>query len=138
MKGERHFSRIGREAGVGGQNIEHFMSESPWSGEAVCRQVQDELKVRPELLLGGVVLVDESADEKAGDHSSVPGETRVGHPATSRQAWPQALTNPGIVWGSGAGRQPVREADRAPHPGQNDGARRIVRTLCRLPGVDGA
>jgi hypothetical protein len=39
------------------------MSESPWSGEAVCRQVQDELKARPELLSGGVLLVDESANE---------------------------------------------------------------------------
>jgi hypothetical protein len=48
MKGERHFTGIGREAGVDGQNIQHFMSESPWSGEAVCRQVQDELKARPE------------------------------------------------------------------------------------------
>jgi hypothetical protein len=47
MKGERHFAGIGREAGVEGQNIQHFMSESPWSGEAVCRQVQDELKARP-------------------------------------------------------------------------------------------
>jgi uncharacterized protein YbjQ (UPF0145 family) len=35
MKGERHFAGIGREAGVEGQNIQHFMSESPWSGEAV-------------------------------------------------------------------------------------------------------
>jgi SRSO17 transposase len=67
MKGERHFAGIGREAGVDGQNIQHFMSESPWSGEAVCRQVQDELKARPELLWGGVLRVDEGADEKAGD-----------------------------------------------------------------------
>ena len=53
-----------------GQNIQHFMSESPWSGEAVCRQVQDELKARPELLSGGVLLVDESADEKARGKSA--------------------------------------------------------------------
>jgi SRSO17 transposase len=55
---------------VGGQNIQHFMSESPCSGEAVCRQVQDELKARPELLSGGVLLVDESADEKASGKSA--------------------------------------------------------------------
>jgi SRSO17 transposase len=70
MKGERHFAGIGREAGVEGQNIQHFMSESPWSGEAVCRQVQDEVKARPELLAGGVLLVDESADEKASGKSA--------------------------------------------------------------------
>jgi hypothetical protein len=45
---------------VEGQNIEHFRSESPGSGEAVCRQVQDELKATPELLLDGVLLVDRS------------------------------------------------------------------------------
>ncbi|MDQ3959695.1 MAG: hypothetical protein M3255_05270 [Pseudomonadota bacterium] len=35
MKGERHFAGIGWEARVEGQNVQHFMSESPWSGEAV-------------------------------------------------------------------------------------------------------
>src|SRR5205823_8172097 len=87
MEGERHFSGIGREAGVEGQNIQHFMSESPWSGEAVCRQVQDELKARPELLSGGVLLVGESADEKAGDHSAGAGKQyngRMGKVETSQ------------------------------------------------------
>jgi SRSO17 transposase len=32
--------------------------------------VQDELKARPELLSGGVLLVDESADEKASGQSA--------------------------------------------------------------------
>jgi hypothetical protein len=36
--------------------------------------VQDELKARPELLLGGVLRVDESAEEKAGDHSAGAGK----------------------------------------------------------------
>jgi hypothetical protein len=87
MKGERHFAGIGREAGVDGQNIQHFMSESPWSGEAVCRQVQDELKARPELLSGGVLLVDESADEKAGDKVAGAGKQyhgRMGKVETSQ------------------------------------------------------
>ncbi len=87
MKGERHFTGIGREAGVDGQNIQHFMSESPWSGEAVCRQVQEELKARPELLSGGVLLVDESADEKAGDKSAGAGKQyngRMGKVETSQ------------------------------------------------------
>jgi hypothetical protein len=79
MKGERHFAGIGREAGVEGQNLQHFMSESPWSGEAVCRQVQEELKATPELLSGGVLLVDESADENSWrrPNSSGPRTIRV-------------------------------------------------------------
>ena len=84
MKGERHFTGIGWEAGVEGQNIQHFMSESPWSDEAVCRQVQDELKARPELLSGGVLVVDESADEKASGSGSAGGYPGVPRPAFRR------------------------------------------------------
>jgi hypothetical protein len=40
MDTKRHFAGIGREVGVSGQHLQHFMSESPWSGQAVCRQVK--------------------------------------------------------------------------------------------------
>lgn len=70
MEGNRHDSGIGRETGVGGQHLQHFMSNSPWSAEAVYRQVQEEVKAVAELTRGAVVLVDESADEKAGDASA--------------------------------------------------------------------
>ena len=70
METNRHYKGIGREAGVEGQNIQHFMSNSPWSGEAVYRQVQDELKTLVGLTAGGVLLVDESANEKASDASA--------------------------------------------------------------------
>jgi hypothetical protein len=59
-------------------------------------------------------------------YPGVPGEAAAGHPGAQRQAWSQALTHLGVVWRSDAGRQPAGEADRAPHPGQNDGARRAV------------
>jgi SRSO17 transposase len=70
METHRHFTGIGREAGVEGQNMQHFMSNSPWSGAAVCAQVQKELQATPALTTGGVLLVDESADEKASDQSA--------------------------------------------------------------------
>ena len=70
MEGNRHYSGIGREAGVEGQNIHHFMSNSPWSAEAVYRQVQDEVKALPALTRGAVLLVDESADAKASGDSA--------------------------------------------------------------------
>jgi SRSO17 transposase len=70
MDTKRHFAGIGREVGLSGQNLQHFMSESPWSGPAVCRRVQDELKATPPLTAGGVLLVDESADERAGAKSA--------------------------------------------------------------------
>ena len=70
MDSNRHFAGIGREVGISGQNLQHFMSESPWSGQTVCRQVQEELKATPELTTGGMLLIDESADERAGDKSA--------------------------------------------------------------------
>ena len=70
MEKHRHYSGIGRETGVEGQNLQHFMSHSPWSAEAVYRQVQEEVKATPELTRGGVLLVDESAEEKASDASA--------------------------------------------------------------------
>ncbi len=70
MEGNRHYSGIGHETGVEGQNLQHFMSHSPWSAEAVYRQVQEEVKATPELTRGGVLLVDESAEEKAGEASA--------------------------------------------------------------------
>ena len=39
-----------RESGISGQNLQHFMSQSPWSGQAVCRQVQEELKLDSQVL----------------------------------------------------------------------------------------
>lgn len=73
MNTHRHFAGIGREEAVDSQRLQHFMSQSPWSGAAVCHQVRRELKATAELTAGGVLLVDESADEKAGDQSAGAG-----------------------------------------------------------------
>lgn len=69
MKTGRHFAGISREAEVSEQNLQHFMTCSPWSGAAVCRTVQEDLKGTVGLAHGGVLVVDESADEKAGEGS---------------------------------------------------------------------
>jgi len=70
MEQHRHFTGIGRETDVPVQNLQHFMSNSPWSGASVCAQVQQELQAMPELTAGGVLLIDDSAVEKAGDKSA--------------------------------------------------------------------
>lgn len=70
METDRHFSGIGREAGIEGQNVHHFMSNSPWAGDKVSHQVLEELKAIPELTAGGALRVDESADEKASNKSA--------------------------------------------------------------------
>ncbi len=70
MEKDRKFVNIGRQADVPGQNIQHFVSNSPWSAQAVIRQVQEEIAAKPSLQKGGMLLLDESADEKAGDNSA--------------------------------------------------------------------
>lgn len=66
MKEERNFATIGRQAGLPEQNVQHFMTNSPWSAQPVFEQVQQEIAAKPGLERGGMLLLDESADEKAG------------------------------------------------------------------------
>jgi SRSO17 transposase len=66
MEKKRNFASIGRATGQPGENMQHFMSNSPWSTQMIYRQVQGEIAATPELSRGGMVLLDESADAKAG------------------------------------------------------------------------
>ena len=66
MKEGRNFATIGRQTGVPGQNVQHFMAHSPWLAQPVFQRVQQEIKAKPGLEHGGMLLLDESADEKAG------------------------------------------------------------------------
>jgi SRSO17 transposase len=74
----RNFTGIGRAAGVPGQNMQHFMSVSPWSAAAVCRQVQAEIAALPGLPAGGVLILDESADEKSSAQTAGASPQRNG------------------------------------------------------------
>jgi hypothetical protein len=53
-----------------GQNLQQFMSDSPWSGSEVFKQIQTEIKERQELL-HGMLTLDESGDERAGVKSAL-------------------------------------------------------------------
>ena len=66
---QRNFAHIGRMTNTCGQQIHHFMSNSPWSGQAVLQQVRAEIADIEEFQTGSMVLLDESADEKASDHT---------------------------------------------------------------------
>ncbi len=73
MPQERNFTNLERRVRApeaDGQAVQHFMSDSPWSGHAVMQQVQAEIATHPGLQTGGVLIVDESANKKAGTHSS--------------------------------------------------------------------
>jgi len=70
MEKDRNYANIGRQTGASGQNVQHFMSNSPWSARVVIQQVQQEIAAKPGLGPGGVLVLDESAVEKAGSKSA--------------------------------------------------------------------
>ena len=76
METERNFANIARrviDPDDDGQNLQQFMSDSPWSIPSVVQQVQREIAATPGLSSGGVLILDESAEERAGDHSAGAG-----------------------------------------------------------------
>lgn len=77
MTGKRTFATIARhvvDPADDGQALQQFMSDSPWSAQGVIAQVQAELAATPALHHHGMLILDESADAKAGLHSA--GATR--------------------------------------------------------------
>jgi SRSO17 transposase len=66
MDSDRTYAGIARRLDGGdGQALQHFMSNSPWSSQSVYRQIQAEIGATPQLAQGSLLLLDESADEKA-------------------------------------------------------------------------
>ena len=78
METQRTMAHIGRKTNVSGQNIHHFMSNSPWSGPDLVAAVQAEIKQHPEFQAGAILVLDESADEKSGAHSAGAGRQHNG------------------------------------------------------------
>jgi SRSO17 transposase len=71
MDTARNFANMDRTLNRGdGQALQPFMSNSPWSGQAVFSQIQAELKAIPALAYGSTLSLDERADEKAGTHNA--------------------------------------------------------------------
>ena len=73
MPSKRTFANIARrvvDPTDDGQALQQFMSDSPWSAQSVIAQVQSELAATPALHHGGILILDESADAKAGLHSA--------------------------------------------------------------------
>ena len=70
MDTARNFANMDRTLNGGdGQALQHFMSNSPWSGPAVFEQIQAEITATLALAHGSTLILDESADEKAGTHN---------------------------------------------------------------------
>ena len=65
----RTYTAISREQAIPMQNIQQFMSNSPWPGTGLIEQVTGEVAVHPAFQEAMLVL-DESADEKSGSSSA--------------------------------------------------------------------
>lgn len=79
MDAKRNFAHIAeRLQGGDGQTLQHFMSNSPWAKPGVFTQLQGEVRETPGLEHGSVAILDESADEKAGEHSAGAGRQHNG------------------------------------------------------------
>jgi SRSO17 transposase len=72
METKRNFVNIARRVqsiDEDGQDLQQFMSDSPWSGQAVFDQIQEEIGRWPEMQ-GGMLTLDKSGDECAGDQKA--------------------------------------------------------------------
>lgn len=66
LEARRNMAHIGRQTGVSEQNMQHFISQSPWSGRSMIERMQEAVAQRGDWA-GGVLILDESGDEKYGD-----------------------------------------------------------------------
>jgi SRSO17 transposase len=72
LEDQRNFANIERrlEPGRDGQQLQQFMSDSPWSARLVYERIQHDIKEDARFQHGGVLIVDETADAKAGECSA--------------------------------------------------------------------
>lgn len=77
MENDRNLANVGRKTGVSGQNLQHFVSNSTWSGDEVILAVQNEVRVHS-AFQEAILVLDESAEEKTGEHSAGAGRQHNG------------------------------------------------------------
>jgi SRSO17 transposase len=78
MESERTMANIGRTGAIAEQNMQQFISDSPWSGPRLIAKVQAEISDRAEYQGESVLIFDESADAKAGETTIGAGRQHNG------------------------------------------------------------
>jgi len=81
METKRNLANVGRKTAMPGQNLQHFISNSPWSGPGLIEAIQNEIKMHP-AFHDAVLVLDESADAKAGEQSAGAGRQHNGRLGT--------------------------------------------------------
>jgi SRSO17 transposase len=74
---KRNITEISRQVGVASQNMQQFISDSPWAGPGLIEAVQNQVKIHP-AFAEAVAVVDESADDKGGAVSAGAGRQHNG------------------------------------------------------------
>lgn len=95
----RNMANIARKTGMEIQNTQHFMSYSPWSGSDVIGAVQEDVKAHGEFQSGAMLVIDESAEAKAGEYSAGAGRQyngRLGKVEMSQVGVFAALVTPRV------------------------------------------
>lgn len=69
METKRNLANLGRKIAMSGQNLQHFMSNAPWSGPGLIEAIQNEIKGHL-AFQDAILVLDESADAKAGEQSA--------------------------------------------------------------------
>lgn len=130
MDSDRNFANIARrviDLDDDGQNLQQFMSDSPWSGAALFDQIQQEIRQRAELG-GGMLTLDESGDERAGDQSAGAARQYLG------RAGKVDLGQVGVALGYyQAGVWAMVDAERSLPKGWFDDAHTALRQRWHLP-----
>jgi len=75
---KRNMANIARKTGMVEQNTQHFMSYSPWSGPGLITDIQKDVKQHAEFQTGAMLVIDESAEQKAGEYSAGAGRQHNG------------------------------------------------------------
>ncbi len=102
----RNMANLARKMGMMEQNMQHFMSNSPWSGPGLMTALQHDITQHPEFQAGAMLIVDESAEQKAGECSAGAGRQhngRLGKIEMSQVGVFAALVTPRVnTWIDGA------------------------------------
>ena len=77
MPTKRTITEISRQTGIASQNMQQFISDSPWAGARLIEAVQSEVKGHP-AFAEAVAVLDESAEVKAGTASVGAGRQHNG------------------------------------------------------------
>jgi SRSO17 transposase len=71
-------TNIARQTEVSTQNMQHYISNSPWEGQELMQSIRRAIAYRGEFQEESVLILDESADEKAGKYSAGAGRQHNG------------------------------------------------------------